>query len=97
MATAKKTAAKATLSTKTTAKAIHPTQAAARAVEKEAQLKKGFQKLLEQHGIEGWRITRFHMEPIEGRVRMMASCPPGTSWQCRMINGENVCGCFPDD
>ncbi|MFL6388901.1 MAG: hypothetical protein ACJ71U_15570 [Terriglobales bacterium] len=76
--------------------ATHPKKAAAMAIEKEGQLRKGFQKLLEQHGIEGWHLTSFHMEPAEATVQRAAACPPGTTFDCRLIDGKIVCDCFPD-
>ena len=74
--------------------ATHAEKAATIAIDKKELLRQGFQKLLEQHGIEGWRLTTFHIEPSS--VRSVAMCPPGTTWDCRLVNGKIVCDCFPD-
>jgi hypothetical protein len=78
--------------------AIHPEKATTMAFEKNVQLREGFQKLLKEHGIEGWHLTAFNLEPTKVKVQPVAACPcpPGTTFDCRLVNGTIVCDCFPD-
>jgi hypothetical protein len=72
-----------------------PEDAASLARGNAEKLSNGFQKLLAQIGIEGWRLASFRIEPGEVGFKAVARCGPGEVYDCRWINGSVVCGCFP--